>query len=125
MGPADRGRHSAAQRPGRQHALGPFGTSGKLTDSTTGITVLGARAYNADEGRFLSVDPVQGGCANEYVYVFGDPLNHADPTGQALFCRPITPDQADKIAYDRIGHSTASCCTASANNVFGTHSSSF
>jgi RHS repeat-associated protein len=75
---------SPATLPTHQHPLGPFATSGKLTDTTTGITILGARAYNATEGRFLSVDPVAGGCANAYVYAFGDPINSSDLTGKDL-----------------------------------------
>lgn len=55
-----------------------------MTDTALGITVLGARTYQAAEGRFLSVDPLEGGCANNYVYVYGDPLNKNDLTGQ--FC---------------------------------------
>jgi RHS repeat-associated protein len=59
-----------------------YGANAKLTDTAAGITVLGARTYQAAEGRFLSVDPLEGGCANNYVYVFGDPLNKNDLTGQ-------------------------------------------
>src|SRR5262249_17214856 len=33
--------------------------------------------------RFLTVDPIQGGCANTYAYVFGDPLNTHDLSGQS------------------------------------------
>ena len=63
--------------------LGAFATAGKVTDTASGITILGARAYMAAEGRFLSVDPVTGGCANGYVYAFGDPLTQSDLTGKA------------------------------------------
>ncbi len=48
---------------------------------------MGARAYNAAEGRFTSVDPQKGGCANGYVYVFGDPLSQTDLTGMESSCR--------------------------------------
>jgi RHS repeat-associated protein len=62
--------------------LGGYGADGKITDNASGIITVGARAYNPAEGRFLSVDPQQGGCANPYTYAFGDPLNHPDLTGQ-------------------------------------------
>lgn len=58
-----------------------FGVAGKVTDPGSGITIMGARAYNASQGRFLSVDPHEGGCANAYVYGFGDPLTQLDLTG--------------------------------------------
>lgn len=79
--------------------LGPFGTSGKLTDTTTNITILGARPYNSAEGRFLTVDPVRGGCANEYVYAFGDPLNQSDLTGRFSKCisAQLAIDVGDKL----------------------------
>ncbi|MFF7474607.1 RHS repeat-associated core domain-containing protein [Streptomyces sp. NPDC008092] len=64
------------------NVLGAFGKDSKLTDTGTGITVLGARAYEAAEGRFLSVDPIENGCANNYVYVFGDPFSKSDLTGR-------------------------------------------
>ena len=65
--------------------LGAFGAAGKVTDTTPTdpVVLLGARLYNPAEGRFLSVDPIEGGCANPYVYVSGDPLNSNDLTGQA------------------------------------------
>jgi hypothetical protein len=43
---------------------------------------MGARTYAPLRGRFLSVDPRQGGCANDYAYVFGDPINHTDLSGR-------------------------------------------
>ncbi len=42
---------------------------------------MGGRQYVPGLGRFLQVDPVEGGCANDYVYVFGDPVNDADLSG--------------------------------------------
>lgn len=61
---------------------GAYATTGKLTNPTTGTILLGARTYNPTEARFLSVDPINGGCANAYTYAYGDPLNHGDLTGQ-------------------------------------------
>lgn len=62
--------------------LGAYGAAGKVTDTAGGIIIMGARAFNPAEARFLSVDPIQGGCANAYVYAFGDPLNSSDLSGQ-------------------------------------------
>jgi RHS repeat-associated protein len=64
------------------NTLGAFGTNSKLTDTAAAITILGARSYQAAEARFLSVDPLEGGCANNYVYVFGDPFSKNDLTGR-------------------------------------------
>jgi RHS repeat-associated protein len=64
------------------NALGAYSSDGKLTSTVTGTILLGARTFNPAEARFLSVDPVNGGCANPYTYSFGDPLNHADLSGR-------------------------------------------
>jgi RHS repeat-associated protein len=65
------------------NTLGAYATSGKLTDQATGTVLLGARTFNPTEARFLSIDPVNGGCANPYTYAFGNPLTGGDLTGQA------------------------------------------
>ena len=59
---------------------GWHGSDGRLTDRT--IVQLGARPYHPTHGRFLRVDPVEGGCANDYVYVYGDPVNTSDLAGK-------------------------------------------
>lgn len=60
-----------------------YGGDGKISDQSSGITIMGARALNTTEGRFMSVDPIYGGCANAYVYAYGDPFTQQDLTGQS------------------------------------------
>lgn len=45
------------------------------------IIEMGARQYLPSIGRFLEVDPVDGGSANDYDYVSGDPVNSLDLNG--------------------------------------------
>jgi len=67
--------------------FGADGAAGKLEEhaTTNSLVLLGARALSPTEGRFLSVDPVEGGCANNYVYVFGDPINKQDLDGKGFW----------------------------------------
>lgn len=46
---------------------------------------MGACPYGPLLGRFLSVDPVEGGSANDYDYVAGDPINAIDLDGPGWF----------------------------------------
>ncbi len=47
------------------------------------IIEMGARQYSPLLGRFLQVDPVEGGSANSYEYGMGDPLNNHDLDGKS------------------------------------------
>ncbi|MFI1926297.1 RHS repeat-associated core domain-containing protein [Streptomyces sp. NPDC020377] len=64
---------------------GTRGYVGGTTDPT-GLVHLGAREYDPELGRFLSVDPVinvdNPGQMNAYSYAHNDPVTNSDPTGE-------------------------------------------
>ncbi|MFE4970547.1 RHS repeat domain-containing protein [Kitasatospora sp. NPDC056651] len=61
------------------------GFVGGTNDATTGLTHLGAREYDAANGRFISVDPVLDPTdpqqINGYAYSNNNPVNMSDPSG--------------------------------------------
>lgn len=63
---------------------------GKAADPDTGLTYVGARAYDPRTGRFVSVDPVletdNPQTLNGYTYAGNNPATDSDPTGERLKC---------------------------------------
>lgn len=72
-----------------------------------GISILGARAYDPEHGRFTQRDPIMNArraqTAHPYAFAFNDPVNLTDPSGmqppgespplppaQCLICEPLT-----------------------------------
>ncbi|SBT92706.1 RHS repeat-associated core domain-containing protein [Streptomyces sp. DI166] len=61
---------------------GWLGAKQRSSETAAGLTLMGVRLYNPATGRFLSTDPVYGGSANAYDYVYADPLNAYDLDGR-------------------------------------------
>jgi len=56
--------------------------SAERSTSSSGLILMGVRGYNPITGRFLSLDPVEGGNENAYTYP-NDPVNASDTSGEA------------------------------------------
>ncbi|KQX50831.1 hypothetical protein ASE09_12415 [Streptomyces sp. Root66D1] len=67
------------------------GFVGMAEDDSTGFSLLGARVYDPNLGRFLSTDPLQSPYEpqklSSYSYSANDPVNFSDPTGLDRACR--------------------------------------
>lgn len=66
---------------GQQPKTGYLGADEKRTDPGSGVMVMGVRAYDPAQGRFLQRDPIDGGSCSAYDYVCGDPVNSFDLAG--------------------------------------------
>jgi RHS repeat-associated protein len=98
-----------ANTPAGSPTLASYGAQGKLTDPNNNLITMGARPYNPTEARFLSTDPSSGGCANAYVYSFGDPVNQPDLSGEAG-CQNFTPIADPSIALTAAGPINSEIC---------------
>jgi RHS repeat-associated protein len=82
----------------------------KKLDTATSLIEMGARPYDPNVGRFLSVDPIEGGALNNYDYAGQDPVNQYDLNGTCY--RQFGPNGAmAAISYnwDTVGAHRALC----------------
>ena len=76
----------------------------KKHDQVSSLIEMGARPYAPLIGRFLAIDPVDGGALNEYDYAAQDPVNAYDLSGMCVmrsvpFIRHVTcPSPAQRQA---------------------------
>ena len=84
----------------------------KQYDTTSGLVLMGARLFDPALGRFLQVDPVDGGSLNNYDYAGQDPVNAYDLDGKAFIhdstsagARRMSKQAAEWLAnYENTGH---------------------
>ncbi|MEU8295586.1 RHS repeat-associated core domain-containing protein [Streptomyces pseudogriseolus] len=99
------------------------GFLGKPRDTNTGLTHIGARAYDPETGQFISVDPLleldKHQTLNGYSYAAQNPLTHSDPTGMGLACgNGPTADGCPKRPDGRAGNGRPN---EAAKGPFGKH----
>ncbi len=93
------------QMPGRNFNQGLandlYKYSGKELDEETGLNwyYFGGRYYDAEVGRWLSVDPLSGNYLNlsPYVYAINNPMNIIDPNGMEWY--EITEEYQEDEEY--------------------------
>lgn len=87
---------------------GWLGSKSRPDEHEAGIDTIemGARQYVAGLGRFLEVDPIEGGSANSYDYVDGDPVNGLDLEGTCSWYNAYC--QAQKALRYTQHHATVS-----------------
>lgn len=68
-------------RAGSGHRYSWLGGEERRTELDSGTIAMGARVYVPQLGRFLQVDPIDGGSCNDYDYACQDPINSFDLDG--------------------------------------------
>jgi RHS repeat-associated protein len=76
--------------------LGWLGDQQRMTvGGALGVVQMGVRLYSPALGRFLEVDPVPGGSANDYDYAYQEPVSGIDLDGRTY----VTPYGCDLQPY--------------------------
>lgn len=88
------------------------GYTGHVQDAATGLVYMQQRYYDAQIGRFLSVDPVaareKGDNFNRYGYASNNPYRFADPSGrEAVGARWLQQNKAFSAATAKMPGSNA------------------
>ena len=90
------------------------GFLGKPSDTSSGLTHLGAREYDASVGRFISVDPILDTSdplsLNGYTYADNSPITKTDPSGLMASC-PYAHDSAQFKACNKQASNTSNMMT--------------
>jgi RHS repeat-associated protein len=88
----------------------PYLFTGRRFDPESGNYYYRARVYSPELGRFLSVDPLgfDAGDYNLYRYVFNNPINATDPTGELAFLLPFLLSASAEAAVDALLQATIS-----------------
>lgn len=93
---------------GSSHRAEPLSYTGKPHDNITGLTYFGARYFDPEVGRFISVDPVgfvesNPMSFNRYLYVNNNPYKYVDPDGEFLnFAAKFVLDVGINVAFNYV-----------------------
>ncbi len=82
----------------------PYSYTGREYDDESGLYFYRARYYDQSTGRFLSEDPIglEARDQNLYRYVFNNPVNSVDPSGQFVVV-PFYKDSFEQFTFALVG----------------------
>jgi RHS repeat-associated protein len=91
---------SSSDTPG---TYGYLGADQRAGSNMGGTILMGVRVYNPSTGRFLETDPIFGGNANPYDYVYQNPLTNFDLNGEWCFWHCIMTGLIHLAVYGAAG----------------------